>query len=86
VYLLHGSPGGFRDWHSLSRTVRSILVAGENDGRYLRNAEVFAAELDRYAVPRTLSRVPGGHDGGVWTNGLVLSLEQVEPQLQDRRA
>jgi enterochelin esterase-like enzyme len=85
-YLRANSPSALVADQPASRSVRFILVAGESDGRYLRNAEVFAAELDRFAVPHTLLRVPGGHDGGVWTNGLVLSLEQVKPQLQERRA
>jgi enterochelin esterase-like enzyme len=84
-YLRANSPSALVADQTAARSVRFILVAGESDGRYLRNAEVFAAELDRFAVPHTLLRVPGGHDGGVWTNGLVLSLEQVKPQLQERR-
>jgi enterochelin esterase-like enzyme len=64
-----------------AQRVRFILVAGESDLQYLRGAEAFAAELDQLRVPHALFRLPGGHESWVWTNGLVLGLVELKPQL-----
>jgi enterochelin esterase-like enzyme len=83
-YMRANSPTSIVRDQPSARTVRFILVAGESDPRFLRYAETFAAELDRWAVPHTLVRLPGGHEGSVWTNGLVVGLEKVKPQLRER--
>jgi enterochelin esterase-like enzyme len=84
AYMRANSPASIVRDQASARTVRFILVAGESDAPYLRNAESFATELDRWAVPHTLVRLPGGHESSVWTNGLVVGLEQVKPQLRER--
>jgi enterochelin esterase-like enzyme len=73
--LVAGDPG--------ARSVRYVLVAGDRDQRYLAEARSFAAELDRLRVPNRLLVVPGAHEGGVWTGGLVLALEQSRADLGD---
>ncbi len=67
-----------------ARGVRFLLVAGESDAHYLGSAEAFAAELDTLGVSHHLFRVAGGHESVVWTNGLVLGLMQLKPQLEGR--
>jgi enterochelin esterase-like enzyme len=73
--LVAGDPG--------ARSVRYVLVAGDRDPRYLAEARSFAVELDRLRVPNRLLVVSGAHEGGVWTGGLVLALEQARPDLGD---
>jgi enterochelin esterase-like enzyme len=63
--------------------VRYVLVAGDRDPRYLAEARSFAFELDRLRVPNRLLVVSGAHDGGVWTGGLILALEQARADLGD---
>ena len=84
AYVRANSPVSIVRDQPAARTVRFILVAGESDPPYLRNADAFAAELDRWGVPHTLVRLPGGHEGSVWTNGLVVGLQNVKPQLRER--
>ena len=67
-----------------ARSVQYLLAAGEQDPRYRRTSERFAAQLDRIGVRHQLFLLPGGHDGGVWTSGLVLCLQEVKTQLQAR--
>jgi enterochelin esterase-like enzyme len=83
-YMRANSPASIVRDQPAARSVRFILVAGSSDGQSLRNTEAFAAELDRWAVPHALLRLPGGHESSVWTNGLVFGLEQLKPQMQDR--
>jgi enterochelin esterase-like enzyme len=61
AYMRANSPASIVRDQPASRTVRLILVAGTSDGQYLRNTEAFAAELDRWAMPHALVRLPGGH-------------------------
>jgi enterochelin esterase-like enzyme len=83
--LIHAnSPTSTVQEQPAARSVRFLLVAGESDRPYLRSAEAFASELDRFGVPHQLFRVPGGHESLVWTNGLVLGLVELKPQLQGR--
>jgi enterochelin esterase-like enzyme len=84
AYMRANSPASIVRDQPASRTVRLILVAGTSDGQYLRNTEAFAAELDRWAMPHALVRLPGGHESSVWTSGLVIGLQQLKPQMQDR--
>jgi enterochelin esterase-like enzyme len=84
AFIRANSPSSIIREEPAARSVRFILVAGEGDAQYLRNAEAFAAELDRWGVAHSLVRIPGGHEGGVWINGLILGLEQVKPQLEER--
>ena len=67
-----------------ARGVAYLLAAGDQDGRYRRASEQFAAELDRLGVRHELFLLSGGHEGGVWTSGLVLCLQEVKNQLQAR--
>jgi enterochelin esterase-like enzyme len=73
--LVAGDPG--------ARSVRYVLVAGDRDPRYLAEARSFAFELDRLRVPNRLLVVSGAHEGGVWTGGLILALEQARADLED---
>jgi enterochelin esterase-like enzyme len=84
AYMRANSPASIVRDQPASRTVRLILVAGTSDGQYLRNTEAFAAELDRWAMPHALVRLTGGHESSVWTSGLVIGLQQLKPQMQDR--
>jgi enterochelin esterase-like enzyme len=65
-----------------ARSVLFVLVAGREDPRYLSIARGFAAELKGLGVRHSLFELPGGHDGGVWTSGLVVGLREVKPQLE----
>jgi enterochelin esterase-like enzyme len=67
-----------------ARRVAYLLAAGDHDGRYRHASEQFAAELDRLGVRHELFLLSGGHEGGVWTNGLVLCLQEVKVQLEAR--
>jgi hypothetical protein len=49
---------------------------------------VFLSRVLKHRVNRwannAMIRLPGGHEGAVWTSGLVLGLEQIKPQLEER--
>jgi enterochelin esterase-like enzyme len=64
------------------RSVRYLLVAGNQDGRYLQEARAFALQLQRLKVDHELVVLPGAHGGSVWINGLALGLEQIRGQLR----
>jgi enterochelin esterase-like enzyme len=66
-----------------ARSVDFVLVAGREDPRYLSKAKRFAAELQGLGVRHRLFELPGGHDGEVWTSGLVVGLKEVKPQLEE---
>ncbi len=68
-----------------ARGVEYLLAAGEQDLRYRHTSETFARELDRVGVRHQLFVLPGGHDGGVWTAGLVLCLQAVKVQVESGR-
>jgi enterochelin esterase-like enzyme len=65
-----------------ARRVGYFLVAGEQDVRYRSTAQAFAAELDGLGVRHQLFLLPGGHEGSVWTTGLVMGLEQLKAELE----
>ena len=64
-----------------ARTGDYLLVAGAQDPRYRAAAQTFAAELDRLGVRHQLFVIPGGHEGSVWTEGLVTCLQVLKAQL-----
>jgi enterochelin esterase-like enzyme len=65
-----------------ARSVLYLLAVGEQDPRYLGAAQRFSSELDRQGVRHQLFLLPGGHEGDVWTSGLVLCLQHVKTQLE----
>ena len=82
AYRLANSPSELLRVPGPARGVRYLLAAGAQDARYRRASESFAGELDRLSVRHELFLLPGGHDGGVWTAGLVLCLQAVKVQLE----
>jgi len=81
AYIRANSPSQILQGGGPARTVRYFLAAGTQDPRYRRAAQAFALELERLGVRHELFTLPGGHDGQVWTAGLVVSLEQLRSQL-----
>lgn len=57
-----------------ARTVHYILAVGNADPRYQRTTAAFDDLLTRLHVNHDLFVVPGGHGGGVWSQGLALAL------------
>lgn len=84
AYQRANSPAAVVGVSAAARRVYYFLAVGRQDTRYRNDAQAFARELDRLAVRHQLVLLSGGHDGGVWTTGLVLALEQVRAQLEDR--
>lgn len=83
AFLRANSPHSLVQDRLPARNVDFLLIAGQQDQRYLLKAKTFAAELDGLGVRHALFEVPGGHDGGVWTNGLILGLKLVKAQLEE---
>jgi enterochelin esterase-like enzyme len=86
AYLRSNSPSQLLLAPGPARAVDYLLAVGEEDPHYRREAQVFAAELDRLGVRHQLFLLSGGHGGEVWTTGLVTSLEQVNTQLGAARS
>jgi enterochelin esterase-like enzyme len=84
AYRRANSPSSIVRDEPAARSVSYIVAAGDQDQRYLKEAQAFADELDRLHVRHELFLITGGHEGGVWTSGLVLGLQRVKSQLESR--
>jgi enterochelin esterase-like enzyme len=85
AYRLANSPSELLRTSTPARGVQYLLATGDRDVHYRSTTEAFGRELDRLGVRHQLFVLPGGHDGGVWTVGLVLCLQAVQVQLEGRR-
>jgi hypothetical protein len=78
--ILTGNPGGTHISQGLLLMFAVLLG--------IPVAMVFLSRVLKHRVNRwannAMIRLPGGHEGAVWTSGLVLGLEQIKPQLEER--